>query len=79
VERGRKELAPTVDLVAYLPTLSLPLQGGDLGPTVSAEEGSPAQHERSVRPRVSTLEKGDQGPTGGRSSCGEGEEGNGGR
>jgi hypothetical protein len=28
-KRGRKELAPTVDLVAHLPTLSLPLQGGD--------------------------------------------------
>ena len=37
MERGRKTSAPTVDLVAYLPTLSLPLQGGDLGPTVSAE------------------------------------------
>jgi hypothetical protein len=34
-ERGRKKSAPTVDTTAYLPTLSLPLQGGDSGPTVS--------------------------------------------
>jgi hypothetical protein len=34
VERGRKEPAPTVGPIAYLPTLSLPLQGGDVGPTV---------------------------------------------
>jgi hypothetical protein len=32
VERGRKKSAPTVDTVAHLPTLSLPLQGGDLRP-----------------------------------------------
>jgi hypothetical protein len=44
-KRGRKETAPTVDTVAHLPTLSVPgsgsgtspLQGGDSGPTVSAQ------------------------------------------
>jgi hypothetical protein len=31
--RGGKEIARIVDPGAYLPTLSLPLQGGDLGPS----------------------------------------------
>jgi hypothetical protein len=48
VERGRKKPAPSVDLISHLPTLPLPLQGGDFGPVVSAR-GSVFFHNKARR------------------------------
>jgi hypothetical protein len=44
-----EETAPTVATTAYLPTLSLPLQGGDLSPTVSAQ-GNALSSRKARRP-----------------------------
>jgi hypothetical protein len=46
-ERGRKEMAPKVGASAHLPTLSLPLQGGDVGLTVLAREEGTRHPQRS--------------------------------
>ena len=47
-----EETAPTVATTAHLPTLSLPLQGGDSGPTVSAQ-GNALSSRKARRPPTS--------------------------
>ena len=46
----QRKRAPTVGASAPLPTLSLPLQGGDVGPTVSAEKNVSATSKANRSP-----------------------------
>ena len=58
--RGEKEIERIVDVVAHLPTLSLPLQGGDPGLSALTRNSAVLLAAAPGPTRVSPLERGEK-------------------